>query len=188
MQLYSDDADEAEISTDNRESIPVPQELNDFALEVGKFIQYWGFKRIHGQIWTHIYLSDHPLDAKELMQRLDISKALVSITLKDLMEYDVVWEAGKGPHATMTYVANPDLIRVILAVLKKRELEMLGKIEDTFAVLKQLPKLSELNNLGLNLDRVAIMEKLVHKARKQLSIILTLGNLDLKVWNRIRFK
>ncbi|MAF90368.1 MAG: hypothetical protein VX583_08620 [Bdellovibrionota bacterium] len=165
-----------------------PDELNDFALEVGKFIQYWGFKRIHGQIWTHIYLSNKPLDAKDLMARLGISKALVSITLKDLLEYDVVIEAGKGPSCTMTYEANPNLIKVILAVLKKRELSMLGKIQDSFEILKKLPSEKKAGVCSLNHGRIELMERLILKAQKQLNIILKLGSLDLKLWEKIPFR
>lgn len=57
----------------------LPPELEDLANEVGDFICYWGFKKIHGRLWTHIYLARVPLDAGQLMQRLKVSKALISL-------------------------------------------------------------------------------------------------------------
>ena len=67
-----------------------PPELDQVCLMIGRFIEYWGFKDIEGRIWAHILLSNRPLCAKDLIDRLDISKGLVSMSLSRLMEYEVV--------------------------------------------------------------------------------------------------
>ena len=56
------------------------QQLNKLADEVGELVYNWGLKRVHGRIWTHLFLSNRPLDASDLVKRLDISKALISIS------------------------------------------------------------------------------------------------------------
>ena len=94
-------------------SIHYPSELDALAEQVGEFIQYWGFKKVHGRIWTHLWLSDHPLDAGDLGKRLQISKALVSMSIADLLEYDVIQEVGRGEQGTTLYRSNPDQTQVI---------------------------------------------------------------------------
>ena len=85
-----------------------PQQLLQVAESVGRFIEYWGFKKIHGQIWTLIFLADRPVDANYLKHSLSVSKALVSMSLKDLIHYNVVYETEKTG-ATQTYMANTNI-------------------------------------------------------------------------------
>lgn len=54
----------------------VRQKLNDREIEklrslsdsVGDFIRHWGFRRIHGQIWTQVFLSKDSLSGAELTE------------------------------------------------------------------------------------------------------------------------
>lgn len=104
---------------------------------VGNFIRYWGFRRIHGEIWTQIYLNAAPLSGVELTERLGVSKALVSPALKELELHKLIVvknEDGK----TKRYVANPDVFQVIRDVLMNREIKLIekallqfGKVEAT---------------------------------------------------------
>lgn len=113
-----------------------PFSLNQLAEQIGLFIQYWGFKKIHGQLWTHIYLSANPISALELGKRLEVSKALVSLSIKDLLEYDLILPVESPNKKLKLYIANPDVFTVILEVLKSREAPMLTKIEKTFSALE----------------------------------------------------
>ncbi len=115
-----------------------PLELDEFANQVGHFMEYWGFKKVHGQIWCHIYLSKHPLDAAELMQRLRISKALVSISLKELLDFGVLEEAGKSQRGTRLYKARDDLGATILDTLRRRERKMMARILAAYSLLEKL--------------------------------------------------
>jgi DNA-binding transcriptional regulator GbsR (MarR family) len=108
------------------------EKVNRLAEEIGQFIQYWGFKSIHGKIWTHIYLAKEPIDAAELMSRLKISKSLVSITIADLLQYNVIIQSGKSARDTYVYVANMNIKEVIIEVLKQRELKMMAKLDHEF--------------------------------------------------------
>ncbi|MFQ5770977.1 MAG: hypothetical protein ACE5HX_10610, partial [bacterium] len=54
------------------------------AESVGEFIKYWGFKEIHGRIWVHIYLSQAPITAKDLTEKLGVTKGLISMMLSEL--------------------------------------------------------------------------------------------------------
>lgn len=111
-----------------RHSKTIPSEMREFADQVGEFIQHWGFKKVHGRIWTHLFLSPEALDAGEIRKRLSISKALVSMSLSELLEYDVIEVTGKSSRGTLIYRANKDVMGVILNVLKLRERRMLSRI------------------------------------------------------------
>lgn len=95
--------------------------------DVGEFIQYWGFKKIHGRIWALLFLSKEPLDATRILSLLRVSKTLVSFAVKELLDYQVIREAGRGPRGTVLLEPNPDISGVILAVLLMRERKMLSQ-------------------------------------------------------------
>ena len=135
-------------------------ELDELAKKIGAFMVYWGFKEIHGRIWCHLFLSGKPLDAGDLIERLGVSKALISISLSDLLEYNVVQELGKGELGTLIYKANDDLTTVICNVLEKREKKMMSSI--TFAC-KKLADVSDSHKSGANVsaDRMESLEHLI---------------------------
>lgn len=111
--------------------------VNKLAEQIGLFIQYWGFKKIHGQLWTHIYLSATPISALELGKRLEVSKALVSLSMKDLLEYDLIIPVESPNKKLKLFIANPNVFDVILDVLRKREVPMLEKIDKSFESLEK---------------------------------------------------
>lgn len=166
------------------ETVVIPPELEDLANEVGDFICYWGFKKIHGKIWTHIFLSAQPIDAGQLMQRLGVSKALISLSLNDLLRYDVILESGKSARGTQTYVANPDVLDVILNVLRRRERKMLAKAETSHKMLGSLSSES-LNRAQLSPDRIQAIGVMISQAQNALLSLLELSTVDLKGWEEI---
>ena len=160
----------------------VPPELEDVATQVGEFMEYWGFKSVHGRIWTHLYLSPEPLSASELIKRLDISKALVSMSLNDLLEYDVIQVAGKIEHGTTTYQANPDVISVITNVLRKREKRMLGRVASAAKALKALQANSR--DVALKPERVSLLVDMIGTSETTLDGLLQLGSISLTPWKK----
>jgi len=140
---------------------------------IGEFMEYWGFKKVHGEIWIHLYLNSTPLDAAQIMQRLKISKALVSITLKDLLLYGVIHESHISPQNTRTYVANEDLSAVIKRVLRKREQFMLGKIKMAHQQLAKLTP-NSLQESTIDKNRVKELGQLIRRGNRGLELIMSL--------------
>jgi len=155
----------------------VAPELAEVAEQIGGFIQYWGFKKIHGRIWTHLYLAQEPLDAADLMRRCGISKALASISLRDLLEYQVILETGKTPDGTQGYRANPDITGVIFGVLRAREKKMLSQIQASHRLLKGLPG-PELAGQRLDPARVNTLGEMIEFAESALEQALGLSTFD----------
>jgi DNA-binding transcriptional regulator GbsR (MarR family) len=161
------------------------QALNTLAEHIGSFIEYWGFKKVHGKIWLHLYLSREPLDAQTLMKRLDISKALVSMSLKDLLDYDVIEIKGKSMRGTIVYGPNLDISKVITNVLRKREKTLLQLIASAHSDLEQLVfytsslRPTGLNGLeNLNPARLKSLGKLIKNAQLGLEAMIKLQSLS----------
>ena len=150
--------------------------LNKLADEVGNFIQYWGFKKIHGKIWAHLYLSSEPLDAADLQKRLNISKSLASISLTDLLQYNVILKRGKGPKDTTVYVCNPEVRSVVLEVLKKREAQILNNVEREFTSLQHSPDAQA--DEAINQERVQSLGKMITEAQGCLTALTELKSVD----------
>ncbi len=159
------------------DKLRVPPELSDVAEQVGAFMEYWGFKSIHGRIWTHIFLSQEPLDAGALIRRLDVSKALMSMSLAELLVHDVIQVAGKS--TTTTYSANPDITHTITAVLRKRERRMLNRIS---SAAKTLPIAAE-GEVRLSAERVQSLQAMIQTAEQTLDCLLGLKNFDFAQWS-----
>jgi DNA-binding transcriptional regulator GbsR (MarR family) len=162
-------------------NLPDLPELNDLAEQVGEFIAYWGFKKVHGRLWTHLFLSEHPLDAAEFIERLGISKALVSMTLSDLLQDQVILPAGKSPRGTDLFVANPDTSGVITNVLRTREKRMLSRIEAAFRLFKGLPA-KDKKVWALSDSRQEELGTLIQGAQDAIEGFISLTSIDLKNW------
>jgi DNA-binding transcriptional regulator GbsR (MarR family) len=169
----------------NRSKTVLP-EVRDFADQVGEFIQYWGFKKVHGRIWTHLFLSKTPLDAAEIMKRLSISKALVSMSLSDLLAYDVVEEMGKSTRGTLTYAANADVLSVILNVIRQRERRMFSRIVAAHKLLDSVSA-TEQKTAGIDRERLEAMGGLINLGYEALETFLSRFRFDLSGVKKINF-
>lgn len=161
-------------------SIKTPPELEELSEQIGNFIEYWGFKRIHGRIWTQLYLSRQPLSAGELIRRLKVSKALISMSLTDLLEYEVVREVGKGERGTLLYEANPDLMGVIMNVLRTRERRMISRILVAHKHLKAL-KAGDRQAFSIDDERLERMGELIQTADEVLESAISMGEQNLDI-------
>lgn len=158
--------------------ILIPAEIHRVADEMGEFIVFWGFKRVHGRIWTHLILSSRPLDASDLMKRIGISKALVSMSVSEMLALDVIQETGKSEKGTQLYRANPDILNVILTVLKFREKELLAGIHKSVRDLRKLPA-QKFKKHGLNSSNLSALNGLIEVAEQALESFMKTLRFDL---------
>lgn len=124
------------------------------AEQIGELFYSWGFKRIHGKMWTHLMLSEQALDASSFVSTLNISKALVSISLRELLHYRAIHLAGKSLRGTQLYRIETNLKAVLHNVLKERERAQVRQIQSTCQNLLTLSSES-LTNAGLSKNHIA---------------------------------
>ena len=88
---------------------------------IGQIIESWGFKKIMGMTWAFLYLCPEPASARDICDALKVSPALVSITLQDLIRWDVVKKLSPMGKRRDYYVAEHDIWKMIRRVFKERE-------------------------------------------------------------------
>lgn len=109
---------------------------------VGRLIEFWGFKRNMGRIWSVLYLSPEPLSAEDLRQALQLSSGAVSMTLNELARWGVVRKVWVQGERKDFYVAEVQLWRMISRVFSEREkTEIVMAIESFEEALASLSKL-----------------------------------------------
>jgi DNA-binding transcriptional regulator GbsR (MarR family) len=97
---------------------------------VGRLIEFWGFKRNMGRIWTVLFLSDSPLTAKDLQERLQLSSGAVSMTVTELARWGVVKKVWVQGDRRDFFVAEGNFWKMISRVLAERErVEILEAID-----------------------------------------------------------
>lgn len=138
-------------------NIDVNDNVLNVADKIGMFIEYWGFKAIHGKIWALIFLANKPVNAAYLVSALGVSKASISLSLRDLMKYNVILYADTDDFIQY-YRPNENIAKVITDVLMNREARMLLEIKNSCELL----------------DRVKPEDYKEHASKKRVEQLLTM--------------
>jgi HTH-type transcriptional regulator, glycine betaine synthesis regulator len=88
---------------------------------VGRLMEFWGFKRNMGRVWTVLYLSNESLTAKDLCEKLELSTGAVSMTLTELARWGVVKKVWVKGDRRDHFAAEGNLWKMISRVLNERE-------------------------------------------------------------------
>ncbi len=101
------------------------QSVHDSMLDgLSQLAAYFGFSKVMGQLYGALFLSASPLSLDDLMERLDISKASVSMNMKTLEHMGMVrqvWVKGGGGRRKY-YEAETDFLQIITNILSGREM------------------------------------------------------------------
>ncbi|MBY0383995.1 hypothetical protein K2X05_02460 [bacterium] len=167
------------LATQNKKSkkkSEMPSEYHQTLDNVGEFMEYWGFKAVHGKIWACIFLAHEPVDANFIISQLRLSKASISLGIKDLLFYEVIQEVPKSGPSTQKYASNSDLAGVICNVLRQREKKMLQMIVRSSKALSD----KDLNDLPLHPQKVEQLHNMTQQAQFILEQVLLFQNISLK--------
>jgi len=111
---------------------------------IGRLIEFWGFKRNMGRLWSILYLSDRPLSAPELQDKLQLSSGAVSMTLNELMRWGVVKKVWLQGERRDHYAAEGNFWKMISRVFNERErvevLDAIDVMEDAIEFLRDKAK------------------------------------------------
>ena len=156
---------------------------------LGQLADYFGFSKVMGQLYGALLLSPEPLSLDDLMEKLDISKASVSMNLRTLEHMGMVrqvWVRGGGGRRKY-YEAETDFWQIISNILSGREMRDVDRAlsvmeHDVERLSKGMSQMSsEDQNLAqLYLDRIAQIQSLFRFAQLIITSILSrAGELDL---------
>lgn len=91
---------------------------------LGQLADYFGFSKVMGQLYGTLMLSDEPLSLDDMMERLGISKASVSMNMRTLEHMGMVrqvWMRGRGGRRKY-YEAETDFWQILTNLLTGREM------------------------------------------------------------------
>lgn len=150
----------------------LPPEVAELMQHIGDLMKHWGFKKIHGEIWSCLFLSDKPLDAAAIIERLGISKSLVSMSMSDLTEMNLVVQDGKSSEGTLLYKANTNISEVIFNILRFRERKIFAKLSSSYSLVETLPE-GETKKWDLNMDRIKDFGNFLKEAESVMGKLVT---------------
>lgn len=106
-----------------------------FVLHFGEMGSRWGINRTVGQIYALLYISEHPLPADEIAQKLGFSRSNVSMGLKELQSWRLV-RLQHLPGDRREHFSTPDdiweIVRTLAEQRRRRE------VDPTLSVLRDL--------------------------------------------------
>jgi DNA-binding transcriptional regulator GbsR (MarR family) len=123
---------------------PVTQAELEVADTIGRLMEFWGFKRPMGRLWTLLYLSPAPLGAAELGEQLKMSAGAVSMTLNELLKWGAVKKSWRPGERRDFYEAETSIGKLVQRVLRERELELVRQFGEALSNAEAtLPRATE---------------------------------------------
>ncbi len=88
---------------------------------IGGLMELWGFRRQLGRLWAVLFLSERPLAAPDLCERLRISTGLLSMSLSELRGWGVVRSVAVPGDRKEHFAAETNIWSLVRRVLAERE-------------------------------------------------------------------
>ncbi len=141
---------------------------------VGAFIEYWGFKSVHGRVWTLLALRGEPMAQSHIAAILGISRSLVSGTVAELCGHGLVRRLGSERNAP--YEAVVDVWPVISDILRSREWMLIEAARVALDAAIEEAELAEAIGYPIrwNLERMRILLAMTELAQTLLRILVSL--------------
>jgi|RhiMethySRZTD1v2_1073278.scaffolds.fasta_scaffold966308_2 DNA-binding transcriptional regulator GbsR (MarR family) len=147
---------------DSTASSVFPAEL-EVADTVGRLMEFWGFKRPMGRMWTLLYLSPEPLGAAEIGAELKMSAGAVSMALGELVKWGAVKKSWRPGERRDFYEAETSIGKLVQRVLRERELQLVREFAEALGRAEaELPssKAGEAATLAFKRDRLQHLRQL----------------------------
>jgi DNA-binding transcriptional regulator GbsR (MarR family) len=158
----------------------------DLSIEtMGRLAEFWGFTRTQGRLYGALFLSQKPMTQKDIVEKLGISAANVSMSLNGLLRWGAVHKVYEKGSRQVHYTAEPEIRKIIRSVLGGRERQELTEAVDTFqeakSLLKDERKRHKLTGEEEFVDeRIQHLESVVRISTKMLELLLGEGRVDVK--------
>lgn len=112
--------------TENKEMTELPPFAQHFILHWGEMGTKWGINRTVAQIHALLFISEMPMNAEEICERLGVARSNVSNSLKELQNWNIVKVVHLPGDRRDHFESIKDvyeLFRTIAAERKRREID-----------------------------------------------------------------
>ena len=100
---------------------PLPEPVEKFILHWGDMGSHWGVNRSIAQVYALLYLSDRPLAAEEISERLGIARSGVSNAVRELVGWKLIRRAPVRGDRRDHFEAETDLWEVVKRIAEGRK-------------------------------------------------------------------
>jgi DNA-binding transcriptional regulator GbsR (MarR family) len=176
---------------DSNDSEPLWRESELQAADaIGRLMEFWGFRRHMGRLWTILYLSPEPMTTAELSDTLQLSSSAVSLSLGELVRWGAVRKTWRPGERRDFYEAENSVWKLLRRVYERRELNLIKEAVDAFAdaqarleaarprltagerrrvdyMRKRLSRLSALSKAGERLVRLLVAGRMINPIELQ---------------------
>lgn len=161
---------------------PKLQVVHDNMLEgLGQLADYFGFSKVIGQLYGTLMLSHEPLSLDDIVERLDISKASVSMNMRTLEHIGMVrqvWVRGKGGRRKY-YEAETDYWQIVTNLLSGREMRDVDRAisvmdDHTTQLTEQMNQMSDADKelARVYIERISHLQVLFQFAKLMITTVL----------------
>lgn len=153
---------------------------------IGELMELWGFRRQLGRIWAVLFLSERPLAAPDLCERLRISTGLLSMSLAELRRWGVVRSAPVPGDRKEHFEAETNIWSLVRRVLAERERKAISAtLESVETALREVKgALADVNPqvkaaARFRLQRLEQLAQLCRVGQNLLNILLESARVDI---------
>ena len=150
----------------------------EVADSIGDFIAYWGFKSIHGRVWTVIALRGEPTTQAQVCQLLGSSRASVSTVVSELVDHGLLKAVDDRRNAP--YVAVFDFWPVVADVLRKREWILLERARLALEAAVEAAEREHRrgSSHGFAIERMKQLLRLTEVGQSVLKVLISVRNFE----------
>jgi DNA-binding transcriptional regulator GbsR (MarR family) len=121
------------VMTEISEIQKLPAPVERFVLQWGDLGGQWGVNRSVSQIQALLYLSDRPMTAEEISEKLGMARSNISMSLKELLSWNLIRRVPMRNDRRDHYEAETDLWEMAARIAAGRKAR---EIDPAIAVLK----------------------------------------------------
>ncbi len=142
---------------------------------IGEFIAYWGFKSIHGKLWTLLALRRQPQTQIALAQTLGVSRSLVSGSIAELQRFGLVRPVSD--HRNAPFEAVVDVWPTIADILRTREWMLVESVRLALeAAIDEVRASPAHVREAYDVERMRLLLAMTESAQSVLKLLLRMRN------------
>ena len=100
---------------------------------MGRLMEFWGFRRHMGRLWTVLYLSPEAMTTVDLSETLQLSSSAVSLSLGELVRWGAVRKTWRPGERKDFYQAESNVWKLLRRVYERRELSLIREAIDALS-------------------------------------------------------
>jgi DNA-binding transcriptional regulator GbsR (MarR family) len=152
-------------TNDNTAIDPLPASVTRFVLHWGDLGSQWGVNRSVAQIHALLYLSEHPLTAEDIADKLGLARSNVSNSIKELLGWGLIHRVPLLGERRDHFAAETDIWEIVTRIAKGRKAREVDPAEAALractAEAERDPRISDVakERLKAMLDFVSTMSR-----------------------------